>query len=263
MTRVGINHFLMPIGFVEWELKNERTGQITKSGKANIVVNYARERLARSVIGESITYPGFVAVGTGTNTPAAADTALQTLSQYDGSNDAKAVSSKSLKSLYTSRFVAQFNSAQANITIKELGLFDAANAGNMWARVSVDITKTSSEVLNVYWNITFDRSSGVAIKTGASINGTGTAVDGTAFTVSFASTVTVVMIHNNSGQKMYYKINEDLDAASPPVDYDFILADGESLLLTNEEIAITDIDVFGSGISAGALPKNQYGFVGW
>ena len=263
MSRAGINHFIMPIGYVEWELENIKTGLVTKSGKSNIVVNYARDRLAQALIGTSVTYPGFISVGTGTTSPSAADTGLVTLSQYDGANDAKAFTSKSVKSIYTARYVTQFTSGEANITIRELGLFDSANAGNMWARVTVNITKTSSEVLTIYWNITFDRSSGVAIKTGASISATGTATSNDKFTATFASAVTVVMLHNNSGNELYYKINEDLDAAKPPVDYDGILQDNERVYFIEEEISISTIALFSAVNNVGVLPINDFAIVGW
>ena len=256
--------FVMPIGRVNWVLEDLDTGEITRGKNSNIVVNYAREQLANAIIGTSVTFPGFIAVGTGTNTPAASDTALQTLSQYDGANDAKAVDTKSIRTLYTSRFTGQFITTEANITIREIGLFDAANSGNMWARVAVNITKTSSQRLTIYWYITFERSTGVPIKTGSSIAATGTSVAATPFTLTFASTVTVCIVTNNSGEKMYFRINQALDAGDPPVSYDFILGDGESKTFKDEEIGINTISCYATNVYwAAALPKNELSAVGW
>ena len=135
--KVGIVDEFKIRGFVDWELVDDKTGRVVERGigktqsgwfrfvpsfilraipqserwfgTENAVVNHARNKLADALIGTSVTFPGFVAVGTGTNTVAASDTALQTVSQYDGANDAKAVASKSLKGQYTSRIIAQFD----------------------------------------------------------------------------------------------------------------------------------------------------------
>jgi hypothetical protein len=262
IERGSIHNGISSSGFVRWTLSDEKTGKYIGGGRSNILVNYTRETLASAMIGTSVTYPGTVAVGTGTTAPAAADTGLETLSQYDGANNAKAVDSKSIKSIYTSRFVVQFSTSEANITIRELGLFDDTSATNMWARVSVNITKTSSQRLTVYWYITFDRSSNVAIKTGGSIAATGTAAAATAFTLTFASAVTVLMINNNAGEELYFRFNQALDAGNPPVSYDIKLDDNETFQLLNEEISITTVSVFGATIS-GALPLNGLSVVGW
>jgi hypothetical protein len=262
MSKTVIANKLGMTGFVYWELTDEHSGKKEKSGDSNVITNHSRERLATALLNTAITWPNFIGVGTGTSTPSASDTGLQTVFQYDGANDAKTIDSKSVRSLYTSRLVVQFSTTQANTTIRELGLLDAANGGNLWARVSVNITKTSSQRLTVYWYITFNRSIDVALKTGASINATGTISAATATTLTFASTVTVVIIYNNSGEKLYFKINEALDGANPPVDYDFALSDGELKEFLNEEIAITTVSVFGATIS-GAMPLNKLSMVGW
>jgi len=262
-SHTSIQHGVSSRGYVRWILTDEKTGKITKGGRSNLLVNKTRENLASAIIGTSVTFPGFIGVGTGTNTPAASDTALQTKSQYNGSNDNKAVDSKTIRSIYTARFVVQFATGEANVTIREIGLFDAADSAVMWARVAVNITKTSSSRLTVYWYIIFDRSLDVAIKSGASVAATGTASSGTAFTATFPSAVTILMIHNNSGNEMYGKFNEGLDAATPPVDYDFKLDDNESLLLLNEEISVTTISIYTASNNTGALPINDFGLVGW
>ena len=263
-SRGSILEGMEPRGYVRWTLTDIKTGKFVKSGgQHNLLVNKTREELASSVIGNSVTFPGFIGVGTGTTAPAAADTGLETVSQYNGSNDAKAVDSKSIRSLYTARFVVQFATGEANVTIRELALLSAADAGNLWARVAVNITKTSSERLTIYWYIIFDRSLDVAIKSGASSNATGTFNGSNPATLTFASAITILMMHNNSGAEMYFKINEALDSADPPDDYDGMLDDNETLLLLNEEISITTISVYGANLGTAAAPQNILSCVGW
>ena len=263
-SRGGIKEGMEPRGYVRWTLTDAKTGRFKRSGGChNILVNTTREKLASAIIGGSVTYPGFIGIGVGTNTPAASDTALQTTVHYDGSNDAKAVDSKSVRSIYTARFVVQFTTAQANTAIKELGLFSAANSGDLWARVAVTITKTSSERLTIYWYIIFDRSLDVAIKSGASSAATGTFSNSTPVTLTFASAVTVLMLHNNSGTQVYFKINEALDGADPPVDYDGVLQDNDRFELLNEEISVATVSVWGTALGTAAAPSNVIGCVGW
>jgi len=262
-SRGSILEGMEPRGYVRWTLTDAKTGKFKKSGGShNILVNKTREELASAITGGTVTFPGFIGVGTGTTTPAADDTGLETVSQYNGSNDAKAVDSKSIRSLYTARFVVQFATGEANVTIRELALLSAADAGNLWARVAVNIAKTSSERLTIYWYIIFDRSLDVAIKSGASSNATGTFNGSNPATLTFASAITILMMHNNSGAEMYFKINEALDSADPPDDYDGI-DDNETLLLLNEEISITTISVYGANLGTAAAPQNILSCVGW
>ena len=263
-SRGSILEGMEPRGYVRWTLTDAKTGRFIKSGGShNLLVNKTRSELADALIGTSVTFPGFIGVGTGTTAPAADDTGLETVSQYNGSNDAKAVDSKSLRSLYTARFVVQFSTSEANVTIREIALLSAADAGNLWARVAVNITKSSSERLTIYWYIIFDRSLDVAIKSGASINATGTFNGSNPITLTFASAVTIFIMHNNSGAEMYFKINEALDAADPPADYDGMLDDNETFKLLNEEISITTVSVYGANLGTQAAPQNILSCVGW
>ena len=263
-SRGGIKEGMEPRGYVRWTLTDAKTGRFKKSGGChNLLVNKTREQLASAIIGGSVTYPGFIGVGVGTSTPASSDTGIETVSQYNGSNDAKAVDSKSVRSIYTARFVVKFTTGQANTAIKELALLTTADDGDLWARVAVTITKTSSERLTIYWYIIFDRSLDVAIKSGASTAATGTFSNSTPVTLTFASAITVLMLHNNSGTQVYFKINEALDGADPPVDYDGVLQDNDRFELLNEEISISTVSVWGTALGSAAAPSNVIGCVGW
>ena len=269
-------------GFVDWELINESTGKVSKRGQGqarfhylpkwftsllplgqeNAIVNNARSQLASALIGTSVTYPQYIALGTGTTAVAAGDTGLETVSQYDGGNDAKIANSRTLKGLYTSRIVATFTTAEGNVNIRELGLFEGNDASqNMWARVRVTINKVNTERLNVYWYIIFERRTGLAIKTGASITvGGGATGAATATTFTFPSSVTVVMIHNEAGEDVYFKFNEAL-TGSPPTNYDLLLVNGERFFMNNEEIEVSTVSIYkASNIT---LPHNALSIRGW
>ena len=77
---------------------------------------------------------------------------------------------------------------------------------------------------------------------GASIAATGTITSNTASLLSFASTVTNVIVSNRSGQICYVKVN---DAASPTVSttvYDFVLEDKAAFALNSMDV--TNVSVY-------------------
>jgi hypothetical protein len=257
---------LYPVFNVHYYLIHARTGRIITHKKThNIITNKARERLALYMKGDSISSPAFVGIGTGTNNAVAGDIALQTPVDYDGANDAKVASIRDILSTYKSRTTVQFGSSEANQNIRELGLFDAANAGNLWARVNVTINKTSAQILTVYWYISFERATGVAIKTGQSVAATGTITGQVDSTLTFPSTVTFLMVENNTGVVVYIKINGAM-TGTPPTGYDYRLeASGikSRLELVNEEISISNIHVYKDSAGNITLPANTFVAVGW
>lgn len=252
-------------GIVTWKLEDVHTGKITYGSNSNILTNKARELLITLLIGTSSTVPDFVGIGTGTSTPVAGDTALQTPVDYDGANEAKQASIKAPRSLFHARIVTQFATSEANQNIRELGLFDSANSGNLWARVSVIINKTSSQRLTVYWNIIFERDTGVPIKTGASIGATGTINGQTASqSISFASAVTFLAIYNNTGGDIYISLTDDFASyTTQPDEYDFLLTDGESKELFNEEFSVSTIYVYKDSAGNITMPNNALSIRGW
>ena len=278
------------VGRVHWELVDVETGKVVQQGEGiiespwmkfipkfmrpwlfnryphllgqhNAIVNHMRQTLATAMIGTSVTFPGFIGIATGTGDITASDTALATPVDYDGANEAKANDSKSKRGLFTSRFVTQFTTAEANENIRQLGFFDAANSGNLWAKVSVVINKTSSERLNIYWYFTFERRSGLAIKSGESIGTSGNIALNTDSTLTFASPVTILRIMNNSGTLMHVKLNGGMDSGTVPTDYDYIIPDGESRELLNEEIEVSTVHIVMA--EAITMPDNQVSIRGW
>lgn len=275
-------------GYVHWEVTDEKDKVLRRGegqgsrwitwlpyfmrkhvpyGKRNAVVNTARSQLAELLKGTSITVPSYVGVGTGTNTVAAADTALQTAVPYTGgSATAKAVTSRTILDQYTCRYITSFGTSEittssSDVTIRELGLFTTSSVtSNMWARVNVNVTKANTEKLNIYWYVVFERRTGLAIKSGASIATTGNVSANTTSTLTFATPVTVVLLHNDSGQKCWYKFNEAL-AGSPPTNFDIVLEDGQSWAMSEEEIEIVTVHVYVN--AAITMPSNTFSVRGW
>ncbi len=188
--------------------------------------------------------------------PAASDTDLQTPIKYNGSSFAKDASLRETRATFNARIVTQFSTSEGNFNIRELGLFDAADSGDMWARVSVIINKTSSQRLTVYWNIAFRRGTGVPIKTGSSIGATGVITAAVDSELSFVSTITMMFVHNNSGERIYFRINTATIGGTSPTEYDFILEGGEDIVFSEEEIGINTIHVMTVAL-AGTMPLNK------
>lgn len=283
----------VPKGYLYWELIDNKIGRVTKHGKGvvprslreglydllpsflypflrrffllgyeNAILNFMRNKMADFFIGTSVTPPTFIGIATGTGNVGAADTALDTPVDYDGANEAKVVDSKTLLGSFTSRLVVQFTTTEANQNIRQIGLFDAANAGGLWAKVKVTINKTSTERLNIYWYITWERRAGLAIKTGASISPTGTVTLNTVSTLTFASAVTVIMLENNSGSIIYVKFNAALDSGTAPTNYDIKMADGDRIELTQEELSVVTLSL-ASAAATFTMPDNNFIASGW
>ena len=70
-------------------------------------------------------------------------------------NEAKAIDSVTKYSNTTARLSTQFTTAQGNTTIKQLGLYDSSDSGNLWAIANVNINKVVGERLTIYWYLTF------------------------------------------------------------------------------------------------------------
>jgi hypothetical protein len=258
-----IYHSLNPIGVVSWILEDVNTG-IKKYGSSdNLIVNTGRIEMAKAILDQTFAIPDYIGLGTGTTSPAAGDTDLETIFQYDGANNAKQVAGKFIVSTFKARITGQFITTEGNTTIREIGLFSAANTPyTMWARVAVNITKTTSHRLTVFWHITFERDTDVALKVGTSIAATGTVTQNTDSALSFASNVTVLRLVNNTGAVLYVRLNGATTGGNPPTTYDYRMANGDSLELMNEEIEISQVNVL-STIATFSLPDNQLVCVGW
>jgi hypothetical protein len=137
---------------VKATFKNIETGKTTVIRKHNITCTVGKNSVASRFAGNDTGKITYMAVGTGTSSPSASDTTLQT------ELTRKQISIRT-PSGATCAFRTFFNSSEANGTLKEIGLFgdDAsatADSGTLFARASIDKEKTSSETLTLDWEAT-------------------------------------------------------------------------------------------------------------
>ncbi len=137
--------------------RDARTGKITgRFAGHNLAVNTGLNSIAARLAGTDIPANkkatiNYCAVGTGVTAPDPTDTTLET------EVFRKQVSVRS-STLNVARFRTFFNTAEANETLRELGLFgDDATAtgdsGTLFCRLAINKTKTSSETLTLDWEI--------------------------------------------------------------------------------------------------------------
>jgi hypothetical protein len=132
----------------------DQNGEILKVQKyENLIVNLGKYVVARLLAGD-VTYTGEInrmALGTGTNSPAATDTKLQA----EIFRDTYQTRSRTNNVLELEYYVGI---SEANGTLKEAGLFidgtGAADSGQLFNRVNIDVTKTASISLIVNVQIT-------------------------------------------------------------------------------------------------------------
>lgn len=141
-------------GHYRFTLRDTKTGKVRTYEAENVVTTALKEELISQLFeaAESsdilITYG---LVGTGTNTPSAADTQLQT--------EIARTTIASLSSASTVGYAtAFFSESEGNGTLKEAGIVfggsASANTGTLISRVAINITKTSSETLTMDWSLT-------------------------------------------------------------------------------------------------------------
>jgi len=134
--------------------ENVETGKMGVIETHNVSCNAGMESLASRLVGATRGQVTYIAVGTGTNAPNAADTDLQTELAR------KQISVRSALG-DTASFRIFFNTSEANGTLKEIGLFgdDAtvtADSGVLFARAAIDKEKTTSETLTIDWDLSIE-----------------------------------------------------------------------------------------------------------
>ena len=237
-------------GVVYWELEDIYTGEITSGKNTNTITGYAKQQMANRVVGVTATaYPGYIGVGTGSGDDSPEYTSLVTALAYgtNASAYAKVCSIKNKLDLYTSRFVTSFASTEAVGSLKEIGLFDGTSStAKLWARVSVNIDKTNTQRLTIYWYWEFDPSGNFTLSgNSVSVEETLAAwVANTVTTYNFENPVLLTLIQWDSTNAIKVKLNGTVTSSK----YDFIL--GGSFAKTCQ--VIQDVEVN----SVSILPVN-------
>lgn len=151
------NQHVSPIvGNVTIEVRDAKTGRLKAiEHYHNMFVTAGKNSLADHLKGTTANNKGIItysALGTGITAPALADTQLQTEIVR------KLISVREVNGK-TAVFQTYFNPSEGNGTLKEAGLFgDAAsgtaNSGTLFCRVAINRTKSASDTLTLYWNVT-------------------------------------------------------------------------------------------------------------
>ena len=132
------------------ELHDAVTGELKhREVINNLVCNIGKNMIAARLNGETVTTTGiinYLAVGTGSNIPAAADTQLQTeIARTTVSTNSR------VNNVATITFF--FGSASANGTLREAAAFidgtAVVNSGNIFDRVNINVAKTTADTLTI------------------------------------------------------------------------------------------------------------------
>ena len=155
MTNEKINDSLTMKGRVRLCVWNP-DGSLAQEQKVdNLVVTAGKTAIANHLTAGSPSPTAlrvnYVALGTGTNAPAAGDTTLQTETYR------KATASAG-NTVGVATVTGYYTATETTGTYREAGLFmggtASANTGTLLSRVAINITKTSIQTLTIEWTIT-------------------------------------------------------------------------------------------------------------
>lgn len=115
----------------------------------NLIVTTGRDSIIDQLLASpGVAKPGWMAIGTGTNAPAAGDTALQT------ELDRNALTSKT-RSGNVVTMVADWAAGDGTGAITEAGIFSATSSGTLYSRATFSvINKAAGDTLQITWTYT-------------------------------------------------------------------------------------------------------------
>lgn len=135
-------HLHLQVFDAHGELRGELRGE-------NMVVTVGRNGVMDQLLAApTIGKPTHMAVGTGATAPALGDAAL-------GTESARVALTSKTRGANVVTFVGDYPAGTGTATLTEAGIFDAASAGNMYARATfTGIGKGASDTLKVTWTLT-------------------------------------------------------------------------------------------------------------
>lgn len=141
-------------GWLEFKVL-DKNGRVKQQGEIkNIITNVGLAAAAGLLNGQVTNFFDYVELGTDATAAAATQTALLAAITTGGGDRKLATASRVTTTVTndTARWVATWTFS-AGFTIREVGIFDAASAGNMLNRQVVNITVVSTDVLQITWNV--------------------------------------------------------------------------------------------------------------
>lgn len=155
MKKVAIPQGVSLKGTYVFTIRDAVTGEVKRTYKyENIIPTVGRTLIANNLTDatpDNNPLANYIALGSGTNTPANADTTLQT----ETYRNAVASRTNSQNIAYISGF---FSATETSGTYREAAIFcngtGSANTGVLLSRVAINVTKTTSETLTLDWTLT-------------------------------------------------------------------------------------------------------------
>ena len=147
-----INESIKAKGIVSLVLRDEH-GNIKEQQEQNLVVSAGLAYIASRMKDATASVMSHMAVGTGTTAAAAGQTALVTESARVALTSTTIVTTNVTGDAV--QYVATFNPGTGTAAIPEAGIFNAASAGTMLARVAFSvINKGALDTLTITWKVT-------------------------------------------------------------------------------------------------------------
>jgi len=150
MTTKQINENVKPTGLVTITQTNSEGKIVNEFQVPNLVVTAGKNHIAAKIAATtnspaSMTH---MAIGTGTSTPGASDTAL-------GTQTGRVSLSGSVVSTNTITYTATFPAGTGDGAITEAGVFNASSGGTMLCRTTFPVVnKASGDTIAVTWVVT-------------------------------------------------------------------------------------------------------------
>ena len=117
----------------------------------NLFLNVGKAQVVGLLINSGGSYPTHIGVGTGTTAESAMDTALEAEVMREAISDYSITTTDVTNDTATFETTISFSDSYA---ITEYGLFDAASAGNLFARkVQTAIDVSDGNSLKITWNL--------------------------------------------------------------------------------------------------------------
>ena len=114
----------------------------------NLVVTAGKDYVASRIKDATATAMSHMAIGTGTATPAAGNTAL-------GSQSHRSALTSTTVSSNVVTYVASFGAGDGTGAITEAGLFNASSGGDMLCRTTFSVVnKGSQDSMTITWEVT-------------------------------------------------------------------------------------------------------------
>lgn len=124
-----------------------------KRHEKNLVVSAGLNFICDRMEGTSEAVMSHMGLGSGTTSPAAGDTDLESLLGSREALDSTTVSSNTIT------YVSSFEAGDATGSVTEAGIFNASSGGTMLCRVTFSsIAKAAADTMSVTWVITLSAS---------------------------------------------------------------------------------------------------------